>query len=57
MREADENVLSAGLNPGGLRAPGHLNEVDAGVRLRLLFADLADEDVDSAKGDPEPILN
>ena len=33
-----------------------LDDVGADVRLRARFADLADEDTDSTKGDPVPIL-
>ena len=34
-----------------------LDDFGADVRLRARFADLADEDVNSVKGDPIPILN
>ena len=34
-----------------------LDDVGAGVRLRARFADLADEDVNSAEGDPVPVLD
>ena len=39
------------------RTLSRLDDVGADVRLRARFADLADEDVDSAEGDPVPVLN
>jgi hypothetical protein len=57
LREADENMLPTGLNSGGLHAPSRLDEVGAVVRLRLGSADLADQDMNSAEGDPVPVLD
>ena len=34
-----------------------LDDGSADVRLRARLADLADEDVNSAEGDPVPVLN
>ena len=42
---------------GGLLAPSRLDDVGADVRPGFRSADLADEDVDSAEGDPETILD
>ena len=42
---------------GGLLASGRLDDVGAGVRPGFRSADLADEDVNPAKGDPKTILN
>ena len=57
MDESNEGVLHGGLNPGGSCTLSHLDDVGADVRLRARFADLADEDVDSAEGDPVPVLD
>jgi hypothetical protein len=57
LREADEDMLPTGLNPGRLHAPSRLDEVGAVVRLGLGSVDLADEDVNSAEGDPVPVLD
>ena len=57
MDKSNEGALHGGLNPGGLCTLSRFDEVGAGVRLRAWFADLADEDVNSAEGDPVPILN
>ena len=50
-------MLCSGLNLSGSRTLSRLNDVGAGVRLRARFADLADEGVDSAEGDPVPVLD
>src|SRR3982750_3843850 len=57
MDETHEGVLHSGLNLGGPCTLSRLDDVGAGIRLRARFTDLADEDVDSAEGDPVPILN
>ena len=57
MDTSHESMLHGRLNPGRTRTLSHLDEVGADVRLRARFADLADEDVDSAEGDPVPVLN
>ena len=56
MDETNKGVLHDGLNLGGSCTLSRFDDVGAGVRLRLRLADLADEDVDSAKGDPVPVL-
>ena len=50
-------MLHGGLNPGGTRTLSRLEKVSAGIRLRAQFADLADEDMNSAEGDPVPVLD
>ena len=55
--ESYECTLHGGLNPGRACTLSRLDEVGADVRLRARFADLADEDVDSSKGDPVPVLD
>ena len=50
-------MLHGGLSPGGSRTLSRLDDVGSDVWLRARLADLADEDVDSAEGDPVPVLN
>ena len=57
MDTSYERTLHGGLNPGWTRTLNRHDEVGADVRLRARFADLADEDVNSAEGDPIPILD
>ena len=57
MHESHERTLHGRLNPGKAHTLSRLDEVGADVRLRDRLADLADEDVNSAKGDPVSILN
>ena len=57
MDETNKSVLHDGLNLGGSCALSRLDDVGAGVRLRSRLTDLADEDMDSAEGDPIPLLN
>ena len=57
MDETNKGVLHGGLNLGGSCTLSRLDDVGAGVWLRARLADLADEDVDSAEGDPIPVLN
>ena len=52
-----EGALYGGLNKGRSCMLSRLDDVSADLRLRARFADLADEDVDSIKGDPVPVLN
>ena len=57
MDESHEGTFHGELNSGGSRTLSHLDDIGADVRLRARLANLADEDVDSAEGDPVPILN
>ena len=57
MGKPNEDMPYDGLSPGGSCTLSRLDDVGADVRLRARLADLADEDVDSAKGDPLPVLN
>ena len=57
MDTSYKRMLHGRLNPGWTRTLSRLDEVGAGVRLRARFTDLADEDMNSAKGDPVPILD
>ena len=57
MDESYERTLHGRLNPGRTRTLSRLDVVGGDVRLRARFADLADENVNSAKGDLVPILN
>ena len=57
MDDTHENKPCLGLNLGGSCTLSRLDEVGADVRLRALFADLANENMDYAEGDPVPILN
>ena len=57
MDASHEGMLHGGLSSGRSRVLSHLDDVGADVRLRARLANPADEDVDSAKGDPVPILN
>ena len=52
MDDTYEDMLYGGLNLGRACTLSRLDDVGADVRLRAWFADLADEDVDSAEGDP-----
>ena len=57
MDDSHEGTLHDRLNSGGSRTLSRFDEVDADVWLRARFADLADENMNSAKGDPIPVLN
>ena len=57
MDTSYERMFHGRLNPGWTRTLSRLDEVGADVRLRAWFADLANEDMNSAEGDPVPILN
>ena len=57
MDASHEGMLHGGLSSGGSRMLSHLDDVGADVRLRARFADLANEIVYSAKGDPVPVLD
>ena len=58
MDETNKGMLHSGLiGLGGSCALSRLNDVGAGVRLRLRLIDLADENMDSAEGDPVPVLD
>ena len=57
MNETDENMLWGGFILGGSRTSSQLDNVSADVRLSFRLTNLANEDVDSAKGDPVPILD
>ena len=52
-----EGTIHSRRSPGGSCTPSRLDEVGVDVRLRARLTNLADEDVDSAEGDPVPILN
>ena len=57
MDAAHKDTLHAGLSSGGFRTLSRLDEVGADVRLRARRTDPADEEVDSAEGDPVPVLD
>ena len=57
MDATHKGTLHDGLSSGGFRTLSRLDEVGAAVRLRAWLTNPADEDVNSAKGDPVPILN
>ena len=57
MDESYEHTLHARLNPGRTRTLSSLDKVGGDVQIRARFADLAVENVNSAKGDPIPVLN
>ena len=57
MDKSHEGSLHARPNPGGSRMLSRPDDVDADVWLRARFANLADEDVNSAEGDPVLVLN
>ena len=57
MDEPNKGALHGGLNPGGSCSLSHLDNVGENVRLRAWITDLANEDMDSAEGDPVPVLN
>ena len=57
MDTSYECTLHGGLNPGWTRTLSRLDEVGAYVQLRARFVDLANEDMNSAGGDPVPVLN
>ena len=57
MDESHKGTFYGGLSSGGSRTLSCLDDVSADVRFRARLADLADEDVDSAEGDPVPVLN
>ena len=57
MYTSYERTLHGGLNPGRTRTLSRLDEVGAVVRLRARLTNPVDEDMDSAEGDPVPVLN
>ena len=57
MDESYKRTLHGRLNPDRACTLSRLDEVGGDVRLRARFADLVDEDMDSTKGDPVPILD
>ena len=57
MDAAYEGMLHDRLNTGGPCALSRFDEVGVDVRLRARLTDPADEDVNSAEGDPLPVLN
>ena len=57
MDESNKGTLHGGLNPGGSCTLSRLDDVGVDVRLRARFANLANEYVNAAEGDPVPILN
>ena len=57
MDTSYERTLHGGRNPGWTRTLSRLDEVGAGVRLRARFAGLANEDMNSAEGNPVPLLD
>ena len=57
MYASHEGTLHGGLSSGESRTLSRLDDVGADVRFRAQPANLADEDVDSAEGDPVPLLN
>ena len=57
MDDSHEGTLHGWLNPGGSRTLSRFDDVGADVRLRARLADLANEDVDAAEGDPVSVLD
>ena len=57
MDASHEGTLHGRLSPGGSRMLSRVDDVGVDVWLRARFADLADEDVNSAEGDPLPVLS
>ena len=57
MDASHESTLQGRQSPGGSPTLSRLDEVGADVQLSARLVDLADEDVDSTKGDPVPVLN
>ena len=57
MDATHEGMPYGRLSPGGSRTLSRFDELGANVRLRARLADLADEDMDFAEGDPVPVLN
>ena len=57
MDASHESMLQGRQSLGGSRTLSRLDEVGVDVRLRARLADLADEDVNSAKGDLIAVLN
>ena len=57
MDASHEGMLHSRRSPGGFYTPSHFDEVGADVRLRSRLANLANENMNSAEGDPVPVLN
>ena len=57
MDASHESTLQGRQSLGGSRTLSRLDEVGAEVRLRARLANLANENMDSAEGDPVPVLN
>ena len=57
MGEPNEDIPYGGLSLGGSCTLSRLDDVGEDVRLRARLTNLANEDMNSAEGDPVPVLN
>ena len=57
MDTSHERMLHGGLNLSGACTLSRFDVVGGDVWLRARFTDLADENVNSAKGDPLPVID
>ena len=57
MDASHESMLQGRQSPGGPCALSHLDEIGVEIRLRARLTNLANKNMDSAEGDPVPILN
>ena len=57
MDSSHESMLQGRQGPGGSCALSSLDEISAEIRLRARLTNLANEHMNSAEGDPIPVLN
>ena len=57
MDASHESMLQDRQSPGGSCTLSRLDEIGAEIRLRARLTNLANEDMNSAEGDPVPVLN
>ena len=57
MDTSHKSMLQGRQGPGGSCALSRLDEIGAEIRLRARLTNLANEDMNSAEGDPVPVLN
>ena len=57
MDTSHKSMLQGRQGPGGSCALSRLDEIGAEIRLRARLTNLANENMNSAEGDPVPVLN
>ena len=57
MDASHESTLQGRQSPGRSSTLSRLDEIGAEIRLRARLTNLANENMNSAEGDPVPVLN